>query len=45
VPILIAGGGVAYALLPWESWLPRKRQLPPRRNRQAGAPAGKGLIP
>jgi hypothetical protein len=24
VLILIACGGVAYALLPWETWLPRK---------------------
>ena len=24
VLVLVAGGGVAYTLLPWESWLPRK---------------------
>jgi hypothetical protein len=26
VLILIAGTGVAYTLLPWETWLPRKEQ-------------------
>ena len=29
VLILVAGTGVAYALLPWESWLPRTGQIPP----------------
>jgi hypothetical protein len=29
VLILVAGTGVAYALLPWEGWLPRRQQLPP----------------
>ena len=24
VLILVAGGGTAYTLLPWESWLPRR---------------------
>lgn len=24
VLVLVAGTGVAYALLPWQSWLPRK---------------------
>lgn len=29
VLILVAGTGVAYTLLPWESWLPGKGQQPP----------------
>jgi hypothetical protein len=29
VLILVAGTGIAYNLLPWETWLPRTGQRPP----------------